>query len=149
MIKIAIACACGKHTNLSLDSPRRKSRHELLLKQEKQNDDGQYADQSASHQHPVLLIVDADHLAQGNGQREQITVVQNDLRPQEAVLRAHEAYQAKGTDDGTRHGHHDIPIDMELRAAINPGGLQQFVGDGQDRLPEQEDAEHADGTGDD
>src|SRR6266542_4526282 len=68
-----------------LHGARRQPRDELLLQQQEQEDDRQDAQQRAGHQHAVRLLVHADHLVQADGKREPVRVVQDDLRPEEAV----------------------------------------------------------------
>jgi len=63
--------------------------------------------------------------------------------PEEIIPDTHKSEDDQGSDARQGEGEDDTQEDLEFIAAINAGGVQQFVGDGVHELPHEEDAENA------
>ena len=54
---------------------------------------------------------------------------------------AHERKEGDGDQGGPGEGQDDLPPDAELGAAVDAGGVEEFVGDREVELPQEEDEE--------
>ena len=135
----------------SLKAHPGKSLHELILQEEVEQDQGNRYSCGGS---PDLLRV----LAGDRG----VEVVQAQLhRPfagvlhqvekgaEEVVPTAHEGQNGHCGQDRPGEGQDDPEVDPQLPAAVNPGGVNEFVGYALHELLHQEDVVDADGGRDD
>ena len=90
-----------------------------------------------------------DEQRQPERRRVLVRVDHDDQRPEEVLPGALEGEDRVGRQRRRAQRQHDAPEDPELAGAVDPGGVEQVVGDRQHVLPEQEDAEGADRAGHD
>ena len=107
----------------------------------------------AQQRHRHHLAPDGVHLAPQQVEPERQGVVrlvgEHHQRPGEVVPAPHESEDHEHRDDRLGQRQYDAEEDAQLAGAIEPGGLDQFVGDAHHELPHHEDAERLGGAGQD
>ena len=76
---------------------------------------------------------------------QQMLAVNDDQRPEIVVPVGHHRKDTEGSQGRHRGRQHDPPDDTELGDAVHPGGIDQIVRNGHEKLAHQEDTEYRNG----
>ena len=85
---------------------------------------------------------------QPHGQSPRRVSVGDDERPEKTVPAPGEVENGHRNENGLDDREDDAPIDAQVPASVHPGALKELVGEGQNRLTDEQQAQHGGNGGD-
>ena len=112
------------------------------MEEEEEAHHGGDGDERAGHDETVVGGVEAAEVVDGDGKREELGLLEDDLRTDEIIPCAENRDEKERADHRAHEWNHDREEDPEFAGAVEASGLEKLGGDGiEHRLTKEEDAE--------